>query len=533
MSPNLFFRMIVTLAMVCMTVVGNCSQKPEPLDVLIIHGTLVDGSKNIPQVLSLGIRGDKIVYIGPDTTLAAKRVVDASNLIVTPGFIDPHTHADADLRSAEKRANAAWLFQGVTTVIIGSDGGGEVDYEALGERLSRHGTGTNVAQFTGHGALRRTVMGADNRAPTTTELLQMKSLLATAMEQGSLGLSSGLFYAPGSFSKTDELIALAGIVADYNGVHDSHIRDESDYSIGLLGSIEEIIEISRQSGVAGHISHIKALGPSVWGQSQAVIDLIDDARLEGLQITANQYPWLASGTHLGNALVPREMMDGGKPAMLLRLQDKKVVAKIRPQMQANLIRRGGADALLITGNSQWRGKTLAEISRLTSSEPVDAAIAIILDGDLSVASFMMQERDVERLMRQPWVVTGSDGSQGHPRKYATFPKKYQKYVQRRSLLTLSEFVRRSSSLTAEILNLCDRGYLLKGYRADVALWSRSGFQAMADYQNPEKLAQGVHYLLVNGEFVIDDGTLTPSRTGQLLARQSCITNSDTRILNNN
>ncbi len=501
------------------------------LDVLIINGTLVDGTGQAPKALSVGIRGNEIAYIGPSTSLPAKRVLDARSLIVSPGFIDPHTHAGKELFSPDKSANTPYLYQGVTTVFIGSDGAGDPATDVVRKQLSGNGIGTNVGLLTGHGSLRRLAMGAENRAPTADEMAQMKSALRNAMENGSLGLSTGLFYAPGNFAKTEEVVELARIVAQYGGVHDSHIRDESDYSIGLLGSIEEIIEISRQSGVAGHISHIKALGPAVWGQSQEIVNLVDSARLEGLALTANQYPWLASGTHLGNALVPREMMDGGKPAMLLRLQDPEVLNKIRPQMEANLVRRGGAEALLISGDSKWRGKTLAEVATLTLRNPIDTAVSIILDGDPSVASFMMEEQDVERLMRQPWVVTGSDGSPGHPRKYATFPKKYQKYVAQQTLLSLTEFVRRSSGLTAEIFNLCDRGRLLTGFRADVVIWSRSDFEPMADYDNPERLARGVRYLLVNGEFVIDEGSLTDSRNGQVLSRQSCVADANTGVLN--
>ncbi len=516
------FRIIMlTIAALGAQLLFACTRQPEPLDVLIVNGVLVDGTGQDAQALSLGIRGEEIVYIGPDTSLPAKRVLDAASLVVSPGFIDPHTHASKELLSPQTSANSPYLFQGVTTVLIGNDGGGDPVTDTLRQQLSTNNIGTNVGLLIGHGALRRAVMGSEDRAPTADEMAEMKSVLSNAMESGSLGLSTGLFYAPGSFAKTDEVVELARIVAEHGGVHDSHIRDESDYSIGLIGAIDEIIDISRQSGVTGHISHIKALGPAVWGQSLEVVNLIEAARLEGLPISANQYPWLASGTHLANALVPREMMDGGKQAMLLRLQDQTVLEGIRPQMAANLERRGGADALLISGDSKWRGKTLGEVSRITGKNPIDSAVAIILDGDPSVASFMMQEEDVERLMSQPWVVTGSDGSEGHPRKYATFPEKYQKYVVQKSLLSLREFVRRSSGLTAEIFNLCDRGHLLPGYRADIAIWSRSDFEPMADYDNPERLARGVRYLLVNGKFVIDDGNLTDNRNGQILSRQTC------------
>ncbi len=525
-------RLTILLIAACVPLLSGCKRASDAMDILIINGTVVDGAGGNPQVLSLGIRGDEIAYIGPSTSLPAKRIVDASSLIVSPGFIDPHAHAGKQLLSADESANLAYLYQGVTTVIIGNDGGGDADTEALQKQLSANGLGTNVGLLTGHGALRRLAMGSDNRAPTADELAEMKRVLANAMKSGSLGLSTGLFYAPGSFAETDEIIALARVVADYGGVHDSHIRDESDYSIGLVNAVEEIIEISRQSGVAGHISHIKALGPAVWGQSRDVVERIESARAEGLAISANQYPWLASGTHLGNALVPRAAMDGGKDAMLLRLQDAAILEEIRPQMQANLVRRGGPDALLITSESKWQGKTLAEVSKLMSKTPVDSAVAIILDGDPSVASFVMQEEDVDRFMVQPWVVTGSDGSPGHPRKYATFPEKYQKYVLDRSLLSLTEFVRRSSALTAEIFKLCDRGRLLPGLQADIAVWSSSEFEAAADYQHPERLAHGVRYLLVNGEFVIDEGRLTDDRSGEVLLRQSCIPDADTGALNN-
>jgi len=492
------------------------------VDTLIVGGMIVDGSGADPRPGIIGISGDTIVIVGDADNISATRTINAQGLIVSPGFIDPHTHADADLASSKTSINEAYLRQGVTTVFIGNDGGGG-SVAVVRSALEQSGIGTNAGLWSGHGALRNAVVGETNRIATDVELAEMKLRLGNDMKAGALGLSTGLFYAPGSYASTDEIVSLAKVAAAYGGVYESHIRDESNYSIGLVNAIKELIEISERAAIPAHIAHIKALGPAVHGQSKTVIELIRSARDQGLKITADQYPWLASGTRLSNALIPRSVMDGGVERMRARLRESSLVAEMRPQMLANLKRRGGASAILITGDSPYRGKTLKELAEEADMDTLEKAIEIILAGDPAIASFMMLQDDVERLLVEPWVVTGSDGSSGHPRKYGSFPKKYQDYTVKKNLLSISKFVRQSSALTAEIFGLCKRGRLAIGFKADVSIWDPDEYQSKASYEYPTELAMGVVHLLINGELVIQNRKLIGIRHGKVVGPFECKT----------
>jgi len=352
----------------------------------------------------------------------------------------------------------------------------------------------------------------------------MKMMINDAMCQGAYGLSAGLYYPPQNFAKTDEVVALAKIAARYGGYYDTHLRDESTYNIGLFGAVEEALEIGKRSGAAVHIAHIKALGPAVWGHSEKIIKRVEEARLAGQIVTADQYPWSASGTRISNALVPRWAMDGGLDGLRQRLADPTILARIRQDMAANLKRRGGADTLLITGNlgqdNVETGVTLAEIAERLSSDPLDAALDILRVGDARVASFNMNAEDIMTFASQDWVVTGSDGSVGHPRKYGSFPKAYRDFVVRDKLLDLPQFIRRSSGQTADIVGLKDRGYLKPGMAADVVIFDPERYAPRATYQQPRRLSTGVEYLLVNGQMLISGGTHTDEMPGRSLLKDT-------------
>ena len=492
---------------------------PSGVDLLIKGGHVIDGRGTPGRIANVAINGDRIVYVGDDE-MAAIRTIDARGLFVTPGFIDPHTHTDIDLLSPSSSANLAYLHQGVTTVFVGNDGGGR-RFIDVASAIDANRPGTNVGLFRGHGALRSEFVGLDDRAPTTEESQAMVAALAEDMAAGALGLSSGLFYAPGSYATTDEVIALAAVVGEFGGVYDTHLRDEADYSVGLLGAVDEAIEIGRSSGASVHIAHIKALGPSVHGQAGEIVRLVENARREGVRVTADQYPWLASGTRLSNALVPRWAHDGGRDAMLTRFDDVDLEERLRADMAANLERRGGADRLLITGRSPYRGQNLAAIARELEVDSLDAALMIIRTGDPAVASFMMSNADVEALMVNDWVMTGSDGSTGHPRKYGTYPRKYREFVRERGVLSTDTFVHRSSGLVAETFGLCDRGVLAEGMKADVAVWDPATFASNATYENPTAFATGVRFLLVSGDFAIDQSEATGTRSGRVIRKTDC------------
>jgi N-acyl-D-aspartate/D-glutamate deacylase len=356
-----------------------------------------------------------------------------------------------------------------------------------------------------------------DRTPTVAELDRMRGLVAKGMTEGAFGLSTGLYYAPASYAATDEVIELAKVAASFGGYYDSHIRDESSYTIGLLGSIDEIIRIGRDAKIPIHIAHIKALGVDVWGQSDVVISKVLAARAEGLVVTADQYPYSASGTGLGAALLPRWAEAGGRDSLLRRLGDSVVAAKIKKEMADNLRRRGGAESLLLT-DGKWRGNRLAKIATDTKVDPLDAAIAIIRAGDAGVASFNMKDTDIDRFMAQSWVVTGSDGSTGHPRKYGTFPRKIRRYALDRGVISLTEAIRASSGATARLIGIPRRGTIAIGNYADLIVFDSTTIADRSTYEQPEALATGIQYVLVNGRMAVDQGRPTGALAGRALSR---------------
>jgi len=495
---------------------AHCSVLAQDLDFILRGGSLIDGSGSPAIHADIGIAGDRIVFVGSGGGRKAKREIDATGLVVTPGFIDPHTHTAGDLSDAKRSHNEAYLMQGVSTVATGNDGDSPTAIGSTLAKWSQQGIGTNAALFIGQGTVRREVMGMSDAKPTAEQLDRMKALVGTAMAEGAIGISTGLYYAPGSFSSTEEVIELARISAQHGGMYDTHMRDESSYSIGLLASVAETIRIGQEAHSPVMISHIKALGADVWGKSTEIIALIDNARKAGVQVTASQYPYTASGTSVTAALVPRWAEAGG--ALLRNLDDSSLHARLISEMNQNLARRGGADSLLMTASRDQAivGKTLARVARERNEAPVDAAIEIVKAGGSDVASFNMKESDIELFMRQPWVMTCSDGSEGHPRKYGTYPRKLRQYVYDKHVLSLEAAVRSSTSLPAETLGLKNRGLLKPGYFADVLAFDPKTFNERATYQSPRALSTGVRYLTVNGQLAIDQGSLTKALAGRAL-----------------
>jgi N-acyl-D-amino-acid deacylase len=496
----------------------------QQVDVLIRGGTVVDGSGAPARRADVGVRGDRIAFVGDaaSSRVSAAKTVDATGLVVAPGFIDPHTHTQGDLSSSnpERRANLAYLMQGVTTVITNNDGGGPVDIGKLLSAWSKTGIGTNAAVYVGQGSVRGAVLGMSDAAPSQQQLDSMRAIVTRAMDDGAIGLSTGLYYAPGSYATTDEVIELAKIAAAKGGRYDSHLRDESSYTIGLIGSVAEAIRIGHEAHLPIHISHIKALGTDVWGQSDTVIALIKHARADGLDVTADQYPYTASGSSVGASLLPRWAEAGGGDSLRARVNDASTRARLVKEMEENLRRRGGPGSLLITStrDTSIRGKRLDAVAKARNVSPSEAALQIILAGGASVASFNMNERDIENFMKQDFVVTGSDGSDGHPRKYGTFPKLFHEYVSQKHVLTLPRAVQRSSAETAKILGIKDRGVLAPGAFADVIAFDSATFADRSTYEQPTLLAVGMKYVLVNGVLAIDGGKYTGATAGRALHR---------------
>ena len=520
------FRVSGVLAAILATAVPSAIAQ----SILLAGGTVADGTGGPLREADLLIENGTITFIGDadEVGVSAERSIDVSGLVVAPGFIDPHTHALSDLsdiRDPQRRQNANYLYQGVTTVMVGNDGAGPFDVERVGETLDNIGIGTNAGLLVGLGPVREAVIGKADRVPTPDELMEMMALVRKAMREGALGFSTGLYYAPQSFASTEEVIALASVAAKYGGLYDTHIRDESTYSIGLLASIDEAINIGRSAAMPVHIAHVKALGPDVWGASNEIIRKIEAARNDGVDVTADQYPWLASGTRISNALFPRWALDGGIEELRRRLKEPETRAKLKAELVENLRRRAGADALLLTAPLEeapagWRGQTLAEVANRQNAEPVDVVMSLMERGDYRVASFIMSNEDVLRLADQDWIMTGSDGTTGHPRKYGSFPKAYEELVEKHGLLNLPQFVRRSSARAADAFGLHKRGYLKEGFVADVLVLDPEEYKSRASYQNPERLATGVIHLFVNGRPTIEHSALTGEFAGRVLRRKT-------------
>ena len=497
-------------------------------DVLFRNARVLDGMGNPWIRADVAIQGDRIAAVGRLDGATARRVIDATGLYIAPGFIDPHTHAVAALDDSELSAAKPLLAEGVTTIMGNPDGGGPVDLAQQGAAILKDGLGVNVGLMIGHGSVREAVMGMADRPATPRELDQMRALVRKAMQQGAYGMSSGLFYAPGSYAPNSEVNELAKVVGEYDGIYQSHPRDESDYTVGVVASADEVIDVARQAHIPAMITHIKVLGPHVWGYSAAIIEHVNRARAQGLQVFADQYPYLASATSLGAALLPRWAQADGRDAFLRRLQDPDTLAKIHAAMVDNLERRGGADRIQFRRfrpDPSIEGHTLAWLAKQRSADPLDVALDLLKQGSVSIVSFNMDAQDVRRFMRQEWTMTSSDGELvpfgvgvPHPRSYGTFPRKIRKYALEDGVISLPFAIRSMTSLTASVYRIKDRGELRPGAYADLAVFDLNAVNDPATYTKPHQLAEGMVYVMVNGRFAIDGGTFTGERPGRLLKR---------------
>jgi N-acyl-D-amino-acid deacylase len=530
--PVIGFRAVACLILAAATVgaVQGAPQSSEsPLDLIIRGGRVFDGSGNPWIRADVGVRDERIVAVGDLSAAAADDEIDAAGLYVAPGFIDVHSHAVAGLVDEERSGAATLLYQGLTTVVINPDGSGGLDIAAQRAALLAHGVGVNVAQMVGHGTVRGEVLGMEDRTPTGDELALMKAIVRKAMEEGAFGLSSGLFYAPGSYAQLAEVIDLAHIAARHGGVYAAHIRDESNYTIGVVAAVDEVIRVAREAGIPGVVTHIKVLGPTIWGESATLVERIDAARADGVEMYADQYPYEASSTGLSSALLPRWSQAGGSQAQARRFADRETHARIRQAMRDNLARRGGADRIQFTGGGpEMEGRTLQSLADQQGEDPIDVAIEIISGGlPGSIISFNMHTDDLRTLMAQPWTMTSSDGGvppfgigRPHPRSYGTYPRKIRKYVLEEGFITLPAAIRSMTSLPATAFRIADRGFIRPGAFGDIVVFDLDRITDRATYTDPHQYAEGLVHVLVNGNAALRDGEPTGAKPGVVLRRNS-------------
>jgi N-acyl-D-amino-acid deacylase len=529
---------------------------PQHADVLITGGMVVDGSDRPPRPADVAVVADRILAVGKLPTWTGERVLEAGGLVVAPGFIDMHTHSDLSLL-IDPRAESK-IRQGVTTEVIGQCGsspapcprerterirasfgswGQAADWRwgSFGEYLAvlrERKPSVNVAPMVGHGMLRVVAMGEEGRAPTESELEEMRRLARTAMEEGAFGMSTGLVYAPGVFATTEEIVALAQAIAPMNGLYFSHIRGESD---GLLGAIEEAVRIGREAGVSVEIAHLKADGRANWGRTEAALAAIVQAREEGVQVSYDCYPYTAWNTGLGQ-LVPVWAREGGTEAMLARLADGDTRAKIRSMLETSAQADPGRwERRMVSSvdseqNRALQGMTLAEIAAQRKQPAEEVVIGLLLEekGRVGMVGFGMCEEDVQRVVAHPVGMIGSDaaavGPQGllgqghpHPRTYGTFVRVLGRYVREAKALSLEAAVAKMTSRPAQKLGLQDRGLIAPGMAADICVFDPAAIADRATYQQPQQFPAGVHYVLVNGVIEVEGQEHHGRGAGRVLA----------------
>ena len=495
------------------------------VDLLIAGGTVYAGDMVEPMVTDIGIVGDRIVFIGNASKahIRSKKTLDAKGMMITPGLIDAHTHADEELSSpnASERLVARQVMQGITTSIVGVDGDGTPDIKAEFDKLETLGVGQNVAAYVGFGAIRERVLQQDARAPTPAELQTMKSLAVKGMCEGAIGLSSGLFYAPQSFASTDEVIAVAREAGNRGGIYDTHQRDEGSSSVGVVASLKEAIRIGEESGAPLHVAHIKVTNsPRPDGEDMAeVIALIEAARAKGQNVTADQYPWTAANTGLDAVAMPRWAQADGFEAMIKRFDNPADLAKIHADSGltpalAQKIMIGDAPK-----QPELVGKRLSELATQWGVDPTDAAIRVLKGGKAGVVVFVMTEPDIVKVMVKSWVMSSSDGGNGeHPRGYASYSRLWENYVVDQKVLTPVQFVHRSTGLEADTFGLKGRGYIKPGYFADITVIDPKTYHARATYSEPKLLSTGVVDVIVNGRVELEDGKPTGVLSGRALTK---------------
>lgn len=494
---------------------------PVDADVVLTGASIFDGNGSAPIVGDVAVKGETIVGVGQFEVAGDPRRIDATNLIVSPGFIDLHNHSDRPITRAETRLNRNYITQGVTTIVTGNCGGGRADVRTYLKQIDDGGAGTNVVHLIPQGSLRRKVIGSDNRPPSPSELEKMEQAVAEGMQAGAWGISTGLIYVPSKYAATDELIALASVVARHGGIYVSHMRNENTR---LLESIDETLQIGREARLPVHISHFKASGRAAWGLAADAVLKVQQARDDGQRVTADQYPYIASSTSLGAMVVPDRYRNttAFKEAMADPASAKELQAKLRKSIE---VRSGGASLFIASYSKQrqWQGRDLASLAKELQKDVVDLVVEIQTNGGAAMVNFGMQEAEVRLIMQQPYVAVASDGGSKlpndtvpHPRNYGTFPRKIGRYAIRGKTVALAAAIRSATGLPAEILGLPKRGFVKTGYAADLVVFDPETMMDTATFEKPHQYATGIRYLFVNGVLAIDQSHVTEKLPGRAL-----------------
>jgi N-acyl-D-amino-acid deacylase len=499
----------------------------ENADVIIRNGKIIDGTGNSWFYGDIAVKDGKIIRIGKLQNLKGKREIDATGLIVSPGFIDVHTHIEGD--EVENPEATNFIYDGVTSVVTGNCGGSRLDLKRYFAMLDSMKISVNVASLIGHNTVRRAIIGSANREPSADELNKMEALVEQAMKDGAVGLSTGLIYIPGTYSKTEEIIQLAKASSKYNGLYASHMRDEGD---SVVQAIEEAIRIGKEANLPVEISHFKVSGQQNWGRSDQTIGLVIKAREAGLDVTIDQYPYTASSTSL-STLIPDWILADGSDSINARLKRPEVRKAVKDQMIRQLNKRKlNHWSYAVVANYPFditlNGKSIEEINRLkgrplTSIFEAETIIEMMERGGAGMVFHGMSEDDVKNIMRYPFNMFASDASirifnQGvpHPRGYGTNARVLSKYVREEKVLSLEEAIRRMSSLPAQKFQLKNRGLLKEGFAADILVFSEKEVQDMSTFDKPHQYSKGFKHVLVNGEVVVGDGKHTGVRSGKIL-----------------
>ena len=542
----------------------SCAQQssaPQSFDLLIKNGKVLDGTGNPWYFADLGIRGDRIVAIGKLSNATGKKTIDAAGKIVAPGFID--TLGQSEMALLIDNRALSKLSQGITTEITGEGGSIapqnektispmrsvldhyklNVDWTTLDgyfRRLEKKGTPLNIGTYVGAAQVREAIIGDDDRPPTPAELDQMKALVEQAMKDGAFGISTALIYPPGHYAKTEELIELAKVAARYGGLYATHMRSEG---ASEMAALDEAIRIGREAGLPVEIFHLKVSGKSRWGSMAKVVEKIQTARDSGLDIRANQYPYVAGGTALASSLPPW-VADGGIAKLLERLKDPSVRARIKGEMATDhadwenlFFDCGGGAGILIAGVvnadlKKYNGKTVAEMAKAENKEELEALFDFILKDNAQTGAlyFMASEEDLITGLKQPWTSIGLDANespldgplyepQSHPRAFGSMPRFLGRYVRDQKLMPLTEALRKITSMPAQRAHLVGRGQIQVGYFADITIFDPAAIIDRATYTESTKLSEGIDTVLVNGQIEFEHGSLTGVNAGRALRGQ--------------